>query len=567
MNRNLQLQKTKNPAGIRLSNRFIDISFNDEGKAYSLKYLGQECLGDLKGEPGDPDKQNSFYCDYHMAGKTVNLYPSALKIIENSNKRIHIAFVDSKGKLGLTYHIILNSDDSGLYSYVKAWNNSGNEFLINELRTVYRLDHRIFPIGFNGNRVGLQPTSKHMMKGKKIQDETYLLSDGSLYSSSLIYSKYDYANYFKDTNLWGFYGNKQGFWIITPDKSSYGCGPLNQDLTIHYDSIALNYLASEHFGKNVFKISPAFSKVYGPWYIYLNNGNLKDAQNKANLEKEQLPYQWIKDNDLPSKLYSLTGKINTEYKVKNCTVLLTSKSDQEMPICQQKDAFSYYSETDNGKFVLRNIRPGHYWLYVYENYSDDVETHLLEQVDVINQDLDLGSFKIKRKYNPIWQIGLCTHTTDGFKFSDQLRNYCWKKLVPQNFDYFIGKSTDWYYLQNDLGKWNIHFKNTEILTKSLNCTLLISLAGATQKGMGDINGCKMKIYLNNQLIGLRNFVNDRTAYRSALKSGRYHLWKIEIATNSLKKNNVISICTNGYLMYDTIALVQPINTEEDNYEK
>ena len=559
MSENLQLQRTQNPNGIRLSNKCMSISFNDEGKAYSLKHLGQEYLKDLRGEPQDPDRQNSFYCDYHTTGKTVNLHPSVLKVIENSNKQIHIAFIDDKGKLGLAYHIILNSNDSGLYSYVKVWNNSKSDFSINELRTVYRLNHKLFPIGFNGSRTSLQPTSEHMMIGKKIQDETYLMSDGSMYDNSRIYSKYDYANYFKDTDFWGFYGSKQGFWIIAPDKSSYGCGPLNQDLMVHYDAIALNYLASEHFGKGIFKINPSFNKVYGPWFIYLNNGSLQDVQNRANFEKKHWPSKWIDDSDLPSKLYSLSGEINTEYQAKNCTVVLTSHSNQEIPIYQQQDSFSYYSKTDNGKFVLRNIRPGHYWLYAYENYSDDVDIHLLKQIDVIDQDLNLGLFQIKRKYKSIWQIGLCTHTTTGFKFSDQLRNYCWKNLVPQNLNYVVGKSTDWYYLQNDLGKWNIYFCKTSSLLKSKSCTLLFSLAGATQKEMQGNSGCEMKIYLNDQLVGFKAFTNDRSAYRSALKNGRYHLWKIKIPTNNLRKRNVISICTNGYLMYDTIALVQPIN--------
>lgn len=88
MSENLQLQRTQNPNGIRLSNKCMSISFNDEGKAYSLKHLGQEYLKDLRGEPQDPDRQNSFYCDYHTTGKTVNLHPSVLKVIENSKPEL-----------------------------------------------------------------------------------------------------------------------------------------------------------------------------------------------------------------------------------------------------------------------------------------------------------------------------------------------------------------------------------------------------------------------------------------------------------------------------------------------
>ena len=86
---------------------------------------------------------------------------------------IHVAFIDSKSELGIEYHIILKNNDSGIYSYVKAWNNTDHPLKVNELRTVYRFNQGLFNWSTNGVRFGRQPSSKEMLRGKKFQDETF----------------------------------------------------------------------------------------------------------------------------------------------------------------------------------------------------------------------------------------------------------------------------------------------------------------------------------------------------------------------------------------------------------
>lgn len=549
----------KNSRAVLIDNGKLQVYFDEQGKVRHLRYQGLELLTNLAGEPNDPDKIHSFYCDYHMAGKTVNLQPSSLKIIEKSALRLHIAYIDDTKELGIEYHIIVNNNDPAIYSYVKAWNNVHHSFKINELRTVYRLNHSLFPISYNGERTGLQPSSAHMMQGKKLQDETYLMPDGSLYDSSMIYSKYDYAGYLGKTDLWGQFSAKLGFWLILPDKSAYGCGPLNQDLMVHYDAIILNYMVSEHFGKGLFEVKPNFNKIFGPWCIYLNNGDLADAKKKADHEKASWPYKWVKDPDYVQTLFQVKGKIYSEYHNKNCTVILTDTDADQVPLNQQKAGFMYYTNTNTeGEFNINNIRPDKYFLYVYENYADDLTTHFLKHVTVTNHNLNLGLLKIKRSTRTIWQIGLCTHTTAGMKLNDQLRNYSWINLVPTNLDYYIGKDTEWYYLQNDCGQWSIHFSKKSLQFDGQDYVLQLSFAGTSQKDMTNDNGCTIKIILNGNTLATKTFPNDRAAYRSAMKSGGYHLWQIKLPAAKILSNNIISISTDGYLMYDTISLVKSI---------
>ena len=108
---------------VKLHNSLLTIAFSEEGKATSLIYKGQELLNNLDGEPHDPDRYNSFYCDYHVQGGTKNIQPNKLEVIENSAQRIHVAYIDDQHPLGVAYHLLLESNQSLIHSYVKAWNN------------------------------------------------------------------------------------------------------------------------------------------------------------------------------------------------------------------------------------------------------------------------------------------------------------------------------------------------------------------------------------------------------------------------------------------------------------
>lgn len=538
-----------------MKNKFIDISFDKFAKAKSLKFCGEELLNNLTGEDRDPDKNNSFYCDYHIKGQTVNIHPTRVEVLSNTAEIVHIAYIDDVSKLGIEYHFILLANDSAIYSYVKAWNNSSQPLEINELRTVYRLNHQLFYTGYNGERLGLQPTSKQMLLGKKIQDETYRMIDGSLYTNSSIYSKYDYAGSFRNTNLWGQFGSHLGFWFIPVNTSYYGSGPENQDLMVHYDGIVLNYLSSEHFGKGKFTIPIKWRKFYGPWCIYLNRGSLEDAQYRAYEEKNKWPYHWVKDSDYPLNLGKLAGCIVSEYTSKNYRLVLADSSLNKK-IIHQHGGYTYYADSDeNGEFRISNIRPGKYMFYAYGVDSEDLEVHALGEVHVKpDKNINLGQLYIKKNYYTLWQIGTASHTTDGFKFSNQLRNYTWLGLVPNNLSYRIGHNDDWYYLQNDQGEWKIIFEANRSYIGDIH--LQISLAGATQKVMTDAGGENATVKLNGQLIATCNFDNDRAAYRSAMKSGENHFWDIKISAELFYKlhKNTISITTDGYLMYDAIKL-------------
>ncbi|MDO6361086.1 polysaccharide lyase family protein [Lactobacillus paragasseri] len=560
----MSLLEHQDEESIILKNDVVKIKFNKKGYATELLYKNKNVLTNLTGEPHDPDRYRSFYCDYHMNGKTCHMVISQVKIIQDNDQLIHIAFIDSTSSLGIEYHFILKNHDSAIYSYIISWNNTKHPLKVNELRTVYRFNQVLFNWSTNGVRFGRQPSSKEMLTGKKLQDETYRMKRGALFSNSQIYSKYDYAGYYKDTDFWGQAGDNFGAWLITPDKSFYGSGPLNQDLMIHYDGLILNYLFSEHFGKGLNILPTDFKKMYGPWCLYLNNGSFEDVVKRSKKEKQAWPYSWLDDLDYPLELSTVIGQISSAVSKKYKIILISNPKDKKTFI-ERQNSNTYYVETDeNGKFSFKKIRPDSYSLYAYALDGTDLDEHLLIKDILLNQrKLDLGEFEIRPSTKPVWQIGYSSHTTAGFKFSDQLRNYIWQTLVPKNLTYHIGQNDDWYYLQNDQGKWQIKFKIEKKLLKE-KLYLRIALAGATQKRMDQGDRVLIKVNLNGNMIFSKKLENDRSAYRSALKSGRYHLISIPISAQQLKLNkiNTVSLTTDGYLMYDAIQLGEECKEDE-----
>lgn len=549
-----------------ITNAHLSIKLAANASISQLKLDGQELLNHLTGEPGDPDKAHSFYLDYHMAGKTVNMQPTKLTVVADTAEMIHLVYTDDQSLLGIRYHFIIRGDEPAIYGYAEVWSNSHTPFAVNELRTVYRLDHDLFNIGYNAERIGHQPASAHMLQGEKLQDETFRMTDGSFYSNSQIYSKYDYAGYINENPFWGQYGSQYGLWFIPTDRSYFPSGPLDQDLLLHYDGLILNYMTGSHFGTGDMTVAPGWQKFYGPWCVYLTQGTpaaqIKAVQARVAAEHAAAPYMWLTEKDYPHDLATVHGQItigNTAPTDRYEVVL--AKPSADGTFMHQQGGYIYYAETTaDGHFTIDQVRPDNYTAYVYAKGGRIVGMH--QQADVMvtapqTNDL-LITIPVPTK-NLVWQIGESTHSTAGFKFSDQLRNHIWKDLVPTNLTYYVGQpDQDWYYLQQQ-GTWTIVFTAAKP-DSAQSYTLSIALAAVTQKVMTASAGTKVTVKLNGQLLTEKHYGNDSAGYRSALRGGNYELIQVAIPNALLiQGKNQLELTTDGYIMYDTIEFEQEGN--------
>jgi rhamnogalacturonan endolyase len=535
-----------------------------DGKATSLIYNGKNLLGHLNGNIVDPDRHHSFYLDYHQDLKSKAPHYNQIKIIEDSDKCKHIAFIDDKSQLNLEYHILMRSEESQLFSYVIAKSNDKHPFTINEMRTVYRLDSQIFPNSYTSSRIGLQPSSNYTNQFKRWQDETYEMPDGERFSNSKVYSKYDYADFFADNPFWGFFGPEYGFWFVPASTEYYPSGPLKQELMVHYDGILLNYMSGAHLGTGDFHISSDWKKIYGPWSIYINDGKdkIENVKKYAQKQQQDWPYTWMKSSMYPIERGNIYGKISLTNASKVKLKVILSQGNTSFD--KSSGNYIYYTDTDEqGTFSIKNVRPGKYNLTAFALEGSLVGS-FSTKITVVSGNQTLPTMKwTTPNESVIWQIGPSNHTTVPFQFSTALRNSTWRKLTPAHLIYEIGKSQpeqDWYCIQSNRGTWEIHFKAIKT-TKPL--TLVIALAGASKlnadhendRGHGDP---VLEVSLNGNPLGQKTFLDDNAVYRNALKCGSYHLWKISLNPNACASNeNIIQLrVPNGYMMYDTIQLTE-----------
>lgn len=535
-----------------LSNGLLTIQFGSDGSVKSLVKNGKELVGNLNGASGDPDKHRTFYVDYHT-NKVIDLVPNDFKVIKNTPEMAHIEYIDTTGILHLEYHIIMMKGESGIYSYVIAKNDNQEPANIAELRSIYRFDRNIFDHAYMSERTGEQPRYGDLEQMPKVQDETWRLPDGS------VYTKYDYAGYFKENPVWGHFGNGFGAWFIPVSTEYYPGGPLKQDLLVHQDAIALNYMTGSHFGTPNLTASPGWQKMYGPWFVYINSGDnnsvVQDAQNKAREEQAKWPYQWVDESLYPLSRTTVKGhlKVADGRSASGAQVILAQPGVDPY---KQTTGYIFYAQADeNGNFTIPNVRPGNYSLYAYATHGTITDQLEQDNITVNGSKQDLGTINWSpdAANNYLWQLGKADRMADEFKFGNALRSYDWMNEVPADLNYTIGSSKtseDWYYAQTQKhGSWNINFNLDKDYSGKADLKVALAAASQSPNVTVKVNGTEVNTIAIND--------NDQAIYRSANRSGSYHLVDIPFDASLLKQgSNTVTFTLNngGKLMYDTVIL-------------
>jgi rhamnogalacturonan endolyase len=545
-----------------LSNGLIKIKFDKTASVSSLVKDGVELVGNLQGVERDTNKHRTFYVDYHC-GKFKDLEAHELRVIKNTPEMAHIAYIDNgtNNPLYLEYHIVMKKGESGLYSYVIA-KNLKEQVAINEMRTIYRLDRDKFDYAYMSERTGEQPRYSLLETLTFIQDETWLMNDGE------IYQKYDYAGYYSNNPVWGHYGNGFGFWHIPVSTEYFQGGPLKQELLVHQDAIALNYMQGGHFGAGPLIAYTGWQKLYGPWFNYINAGDnqqvIEDAKKKALNEQNKWPYNWVEEDLYPVSRSKVTGKLSVAdgRSAAGAMVVLAKAGGEFYP--QSQDYIFYANADEEGSFSLANVRAGSYTLYAYATSGTITNQLQVDNIVVEGENVSLGTvIWTPPNYSKLlWQVGKADRMAGEFKYGNELRNLKWISMVPENLTYTIGSSKeaeDWYFAQGKVGNWDIKFEAEEKF--SGNAYLTVAIAGVA------VNP-KVEVKINDNIIATLSYGNDQSTYRSALKNARYRLEELVFPAEMLKVGtntvtfNMTEVGTfgdtgmggSGGIMYDTILL-------------
>jgi rhamnogalacturonan endolyase len=524
-----------------VSNGIYTIKFNSAGTGTSLVWNGKQLIGSAAG----------FYSSIN--GGT-GFSATELKVVTNTSTMVDLAYISSWGQL----HYVVRSGVSGLYSYFVATGIG----TVGEYRTIYRLSSSIFRNGYNSVRSIAFPTLSQIKSAKVLQDSTYQLADGT------IYTKYDAATYVTQDKLHGVYGNGYGVWMISPSHEYVNGGPMKQELTVHAesntgDAVLLNMLSATHFGNP--NISIPNGKIYGPWLVYFNNGSISDAQSQVGIEDAAWPYSWLSNAHYPLSRTTVTGtlRLANGQPAAGATIALAKPGGD---LYAQGSDYIFSTQADsNGSFSIPKVRPGTYSLYAYANGGSTAggaigsvtDQYERDNVSVSGSSVNLGTltWSPTQYANALWQIGTADRKSDEFNLGSVPRQYGLFNKVPANLTYTIGQSTpanNWYYAQTKAGTWTVNFN----LSKSYsgNGHLTVALAGSSR--VADIS-----VGVNGHGIGsFPSYTNDAGIYRSANQSGYYHRFTINFAASFLKVGantltfHATTVSSGGGVMYDTVKL-------------
>lgn len=527
----------------------VKLTLAASGNITQLQLGKNNLLAHLSGTQRDPDKIRSGYLDYH-SGRVTPFIANKFTVVENSPQRLHIMFQgENPEKLALEYHYIFPQGMSGFYSYVVAENKTPAPVLVSELRVVYRFDPLRLNHLFNSQKEGIPLLYGALEKLPKIQDETWRLPSGE------VYSKYDFAGYQRRLPFWGVYGDRLGAWLI-PASPEYFSGDDNkQELLVHQDAIVLNYLTGAHLGSPDMIAPPGWKKLYGPWLMYFNTGDAetlkRDVQQQALAEQRAWPYQWVNDARYSTQRAQVIGHVQAPMKV---NVTLSSSLDEATDVQTLGYAWSATSDAQ-GRIAFNNVIKGKYRLAVYA--SEGHQPGLLYSTTVTIQDdaTVLPDITLPPAAAPLWAIGQSDRTANEFRFGGAARNWQWQHQVPARLLFDIGHNdprNDWYYAQTQPGDWSIRFSDT---ANGQPRYLNVAFAAVSQFGMDHPTKPVMQVLLNNKVIKTLTYENDKAIYRGATSSGKYHYEKIALPANSINdgNNSVTFRLQGGAFMYDFIS--------------
>ena len=209
--------------------------------------------------------------------------------------------------------------------------------------------------------------------------------------------KYDYSAIQFDTPAYGWSSTKDkiGIWLINPSNEYMSGGPTKLELIAHRDATftdsltapapatILNVWKGPHYGGTVADVEKGedWKKTIGPFLLYCNTSDshdsaYRDAMARAKKESGAWVFDWAADSEYPARKDrgSVTGSIvldDPQSKMSNLLVGL-AHSDYKLAngdtIDWQRDGkyYQFWVRGDsNGKFSIKNIRPGTYTLHAF----------------------------------------------------------------------------------------------------------------------------------------------------------------------------------------------------------
>ena len=535
-------------AQVRLSNGAISITVNKADATIREMTLGNS--PNLAG-------RGAYFAVANSGGHDGwDVHNADFNVVRNTPDLVELSFGAQIGGVHFTQYYVLRRGDHGFYVYVLEQRRPGDPpEHTGQIRWSFYLNDRLFNYHLASDTE--QGPIPDLKGARPVQDATFRLANGT------VYTKYNYCVYLENDWVHGLCGSgpgSYGAFIVTP-STEFLQAPTKQEISVHAGPIIHRFLASGHFEPRELaspSIPDGWSKLCGPWMVYLNAGDSpqqmwRDAKAQAEKQKSQWPYEWMNNAEYPLQRGEVTGTLKLydgKRSVTNALMVLAAP-DPDWQVQVLDYIFSTRSDA-NGRFVMPHVRPGTYSLFgAVPGATDEFRK---DHITVVaGKTTDLGTLVFTPAYYSavLWEIGFADRTTAGFHLSDQPRQYGLDAAVPSNLVYKIGSSIparDWYYAQAKPGDWEVDFdvdrsyKGDGVLT--------IGVAGQTRDP-------KLQVLVNNTAVGDYSGGNSSALYRSAVLGSSYYETKVIRFPSSLLRrgtNTVVLRLSHGSIMYDVLKL-------------
>jgi rhamnogalacturonan endolyase len=403
--------------------------------------------------------------------------------------------------------------------------------------------------------------------------------------------KYMYTADYGALGCWGHASdvNHVGAWVVFGGQDYFNDGPVKNDLTSASGLIHIMLYAEHYNGKGfVIKHGQAWSKIYGPWLLYLNNQKSgdacwADAQAQAKAEQSAWPYSWLANTDYPAAAGRgvVAGRLVIHDPLKPALTSANAWVGLAQPEAAgdwqfQGTAYQYWTHADaSGRFTLRGVRPGDYTLYAWT--SGAVGQYSKTRVTVTpgaTNTVGALTWAVPHPGKRIaWEIGIPDRSAAEFRHgkTDYFQPYLFSEFSQEflnPLEYEVTKNnwaTAWNYAQTTYTsptgsaawKWRIHFPLASV--PAGDATLTIAFASADQS--------KLNVYVNDESVPLTTVSPPASGGNALIREAihaKYGVSYVTISASRLKigENTIMleQASVHGgfsHFMYDYLNLELP----------
>ena len=440
------------------------------------------------------------------------------RLASHDEGHAHICFAnpaEHASPIDVEVHYVLRRGDSGFYCYVVNRRKKDEAPLVYvQSRYVMRIRDGIFnQKAVPPDRIGNKLFSAEEM-GKSHQ-----YADAERFPDGSVETKYDWSVYEGNQHVYGITGSGLGLWVISASSEYVNGGPTKQNLSVEENEVSivlLRMFQSAHFGSGslFFDRGEDWSKVYGPFFVYLNAAEdfdalWADAKKRAEREVDAWPHSWVRHELYPLQRGTVRGRlrITDGSSPDGAWVILAAPAPDWQ---YQGKGYIFWAQADgDGNFEIPKVRPGRYSLYA--TVSGVMDEFRLDDIRVdAGSAADLGTLRWRPlSYGRrVWQIGVPDRSGREYRHGDDFHHWgLWLKYpeeFPDDVNFTIGVSTerrDWNYVHPAVltpagtyrfPVWRIHFEMPEAPAYG-QAVLRMPLAEVTSYGLDQLVTLKVSV--------------------------------------------------------------------------